>query len=75
LIAEEQNGTMTHALTSNLNRYFYFKNIQDKVIGKSKNLEITNIEIKENKIYLNTILDKTEKTMIFVIKDGQLVET
>lgn len=75
LIAEEQNGTMTYALTSNLNRYFYFKNIQDKVIGKSKNLEITNIEIKENKIYLNTILDKTEKTMIFVIKDGQLVET
>lgn len=74
LMAEKPNGIITYSLALNLNRYFYFKNIQDKIIGNNSELKILNLEIKEGKIYLKVILNNTENTMIFGLKDDQFFE-
>lgn len=74
LMAEKPDGSITYSLALNLNRYFYLMNIQDKIIGNNSDLVIINLEIKENKIYLNVILNNIEKTMVFGVDNEQLFE-
>jgi hypothetical protein len=74
LMSEKTDGMITYSLTLNLNRYFYFKNIADRIIGNDSEVKIMSLEIKENKIYLNVTLDQTEKLMIFGIEDDVFLE-
>lgn len=74
LSAESLNAPVTYSLTLNLNRYFYFRNIPDRIIGVSSEVKILGLEIKDNKIYLNLILNDTEESMIFGVRNEQFFE-
>ena len=74
LLAEKPDSTITYSLALNINKYFYFKNIPDVIIGNSSELEILSLEIKENKIFLTSLLNQTEKSTVFGVKDDQLFE-
>ncbi|MHB1347881.1 MAG: hypothetical protein ACYCXK_10375 [Candidatus Humimicrobiaceae bacterium] len=74
LMAEKPDSTITYSLALNINKYFYFKNIPDIIIGDSSELEILSLEIKENKIFLTSISNQIEKSRVFGVKDDQLFE-
>jgi len=74
LIAEKPDSTITYSLALNINKYFYFMNIPDIIIGDSSKIEILSLEIKENKIFLTSILNQSEKSTVFGVKDNQLFE-
>ncbi|MHB1376406.1 MAG: hypothetical protein ACYCXB_03170 [Candidatus Humimicrobiaceae bacterium] len=72
LIAEKPDSTIKYSLVLNINKYFYSKNIPDIIIGDSSEVKILSFEIKENKIYLKSISNQTEKSSVFGVKDDQL---
>ncbi|MFA5015438.1 MAG: hypothetical protein WC549_07860 [Actinomycetota bacterium] len=74
LTSSKQNEVTIYSLTLNLNRYFYFQNIPDVMIGNSAEIEIKGIEIEENRISINIISDGTEETLIYGVVDNQFVE-
>lgn len=74
LTSSGQNGEVAYSLTLNLNRYFYFQNVPDIIIGNSTGIEIKGIEIEENRISINIISDDTEETLIYGVVDNQFVE-
>ncbi|HEY4662626.1 MAG TPA: hypothetical protein VIH07_02990, partial [Candidatus Humimicrobiaceae bacterium] len=50
LTSSRHNEATTYSLTLNLNRYFYFQNIPDVIIGNGTEIEIKGLEIEENRI-------------------------
>jgi len=74
LTSSKHNEVNTYSLTLNLNRYIYFQNIPDVIIGSSTEIEIKSLEIEENRISLNIISDGTEETLIYGVTDNQFVE-
>jgi len=74
LTSSKHNEATTYSLTLNLNRYFYFQNIPDVIIGNSTEIEIKGIEIEENRISVNIISDGAEETLIYGVEDNQFVE-
>lgn len=74
LTAENNEGKTIYSLALNLNRYFYFKNISDKILGDSDSMQIQKINIEENKIFVQTVQNNIEKQLIFKLSDDQLIE-
>jgi hypothetical protein len=74
LTSSKNNGATTYSLTLNLNRYFYFQNIPDVIIGNSTEIEIKAIEVEDNQISISIISDGAEETLIYGVEDNQFVE-
>jgi hypothetical protein len=74
LTSSKHNEATTYSLTLNLNRYFYFQNIPDVIIGNGTGIEIKDLEIEENRISLNIISDGAEETLMYGVVDNQFVE-
>jgi hypothetical protein len=74
LTSSRHNEATIYSLTLNLNRYFYFKNIPDVIIGNSTGIEIKGIEIEENRISVNIISGGAEKTIMYGVEDNQFIE-
>jgi len=73
LTSSRHNEATTYSLTLNLNRYFYFQNIPDVIIGNGTEIEIKGLEIEENRISINIISDGVEETLIYGVEDNQFV--
>lgn len=74
MTAENNEGKTIYSLALNLNGYFYFRNIPDKILVDSTTIKIKDIKIKKSKIYAHEMQDNKEKQLIYKLSNDQIVE-